>query len=125
MTADEGSSDRLPFPDGSFDAVFCTSMLHHLPAATQMATIVEMRRVLRPGGRIVVVDMQRPKNISVAFSTIGLAHFFRPRATMPDWRSIEELLTKQGVQSVDRRAIWGETVCAVTGWTAVPQGTAR
>ena len=44
----EGSSDRLPFPDASFDVVFCTLMLHHLPAPMQLATVAEMCRVLRP-----------------------------------------------------------------------------
>src|SRR5207247_2407714 len=31
----EGSADRLGFPDASFEVVFCTLMLHHLPAPTQ------------------------------------------------------------------------------------------
>jgi ubiquinone/menaquinone biosynthesis C-methylase UbiE len=116
----EGSADRLAFPDASFDAVFCTLMLHHLPAPMQMATIVEIRRVLRPGGRIVIVDMQRPRKISIVFSHLGLVHIFRSRATLPDWQKIEELLTQQGVQIVSRRAIWGETVTALVGRVAPP-----
>ena len=111
----EGWSDRLAFPDASFDAVFCTLMLHHLPAAMQMATIVEMRRVLRPGGRIIIVDMQRSRKISVVFSHIGFVHLLRSRATLPDWEKIEEVLTQQGVQVVSRRAIWGETVRMLAG----------
>src|SRR5262245_47135714 len=55
----EGSADHLAFPDASFDVVFCTLMLHHLPSPMQLGTIAEMRRVLRPEGRIVIVDMQR------------------------------------------------------------------
>jgi ubiquinone/menaquinone biosynthesis C-methylase UbiE len=113
----EGSSDHLPFPDASFDAVFCTLMLHHLPAPMQLATVAEMRRVLRPGGRIIIVDMQRPKRIFAVFSRIGLIHLFRSHATIPDWQKIEEILTQQGIQSVNRQAIWGETVCALVGRT--------
>jgi ubiquinone/menaquinone biosynthesis C-methylase UbiE len=111
----EGSSDRLAFPDASFDAVFCTLMRHHLPAPMQTATVEEMGRVLRPRGRIVIVDMQRPRRISGVFSHIGLVHFFRSRATLPDWQKIEELLIEQGVHLASRRAIWGETVCALVG----------
>lgn len=114
----EASSDRLPFADGSFDVVFCTLMLHHLPASMQVATVTEMRRVLRPGGRIIIVDMQRPEKISAAFSHIGLLHLFRSRATLPDWQGIEQLLAQLGVQLAARRGVWGETVCALVGRTA-------
>jgi ubiquinone/menaquinone biosynthesis C-methylase UbiE len=43
-------SERLPFPDASFDLVFGHAVLHHLPDLE--ASFSEFRRVLRPGGRI-------------------------------------------------------------------------
>lgn len=49
----EGSS--LPFPNESLDAVFANMYLHH--AADPLAAIREMVRVLRPGGRLVITDM--------------------------------------------------------------------
>ena len=49
----DGSS--LPFPDESLDAVFANMYLHH--AADPLAAIQEMVRVLRPGGRLVITDM--------------------------------------------------------------------
>ena len=119
----EGSADRLAFSDASFDVVFCTLMLHHLPALMQAVSICEMRRVLRPGGRIVIVDMQQVRTISAAFSLVALFHIFHQfgsRATMPDWQKIEELLTQQGVQLVSRGAIWGETVRSLVGRIASP-----
>lgn len=121
----KGSSDHLTFPDASFDVVFCTLMLHHLPAPMQLATVAEMRRVLRPGGQIIIVDMQRPKRISAVFSHIGLVHLFRSRASLPDWEKIEELLTQQGVHLAPRTAIWGETVCVLVGRTIPPAASAR
>jgi ubiquinone/menaquinone biosynthesis C-methylase UbiE len=111
----EESSDRLPFSDASFDVVFCTLMLHHLPAPMQMGTIAEMQRVLRPGGRIIIVDMQRPAKISARFSHIGLIHMFSSHAMLPDWPKIEGRLTQKGVQLDQRRAVWGEIVCALVG----------
>jgi ubiquinone/menaquinone biosynthesis C-methylase UbiE len=111
----EGSSDRLPFADASFDVVFCTLMLHHLPPAMQSRTVAEMRRVVRPGGRIVVVDMARPKTVTGVFSHIGLIHLFRSRAMVPDWPAIETFLMQHGVRSITQRAIWGETVIALLG----------
>lgn len=45
----------LPFPDESLDAVFANMYLHHTP--DPQAAIREMVRVLRPGGRLVITDM--------------------------------------------------------------------
>ncbi|MBI4832140.1 MAG: class I SAM-dependent methyltransferase [Candidatus Lindowbacteria bacterium] len=56
----EGSIDELPFPDKSFDAIFSTLMLHHVPEKVKKGAFREMRRVLRPGGRIVVADFGPP-----------------------------------------------------------------
>jgi ubiquinone/menaquinone biosynthesis C-methylase UbiE len=117
----EGSADSLPFADASFDVVFCTLMLHHLPAPMQAATVAEIRRVVRSGGRIVIVDMQRAEKISGAFSHIGLIHLFRSRATLPDWQGIEQLLAQRGVQLATRRPVWGETVCALVGRATAPR----
>lgn len=50
------SIEALPFPDGQFDAVLNTVMLHHLPRKVREAGIREIRRVLKPGGRVLIVD---------------------------------------------------------------------
>ena len=45
----------LPLPDSSMDAVFANMYLHHCP--DPLAAIREMVRLLRPGGRLVLTDM--------------------------------------------------------------------
>ncbi len=45
----------LPLPDGSVDAVFANMYLHHCP--DPLAAIREMARLLKPGGRLIITDM--------------------------------------------------------------------
>ncbi len=53
---EEGDAERLPFPPGSFDLAISRHLLWTLPHPE--AAIDEWIRVLRPGGRLVVVDGQ-------------------------------------------------------------------
>jgi ubiquinone/menaquinone biosynthesis C-methylase UbiE len=50
----EGDACRLPFPDAAFDTVVCTLGLCGIP--DERVAIAEMRRVLRPGGRLLLLD---------------------------------------------------------------------
>jgi SAM-dependent methyltransferase len=47
-------ADALPYPDGAFDCLTCIEVLEHVPPARWSAALREMRRVLRPGGRLVL-----------------------------------------------------------------------
>ena len=50
----EGDAHDLPFPDASFDSVVCTYSLCNIP--DEGVAIAEMKRVLRPGGRLLLLD---------------------------------------------------------------------
>lgn len=54
----EGRAESLPFPDGTFDVVSMSYMLRHIEDL--MLAFAEARRVLRPGGRIVIFEVTRP-----------------------------------------------------------------
>jgi ubiquinone/menaquinone biosynthesis C-methylase UbiE len=60
VRADAGT---LPFADDSFDAVSVSYGLHELPAAVRWRALGEIRRVLRPGGQLVVADLDRPPRL--------------------------------------------------------------
>jgi len=55
----EGDALRLPFPDGSFDAVVNGFMLRNVTDVE--AALAEMARVVRPGGRVVCLEMTWPR----------------------------------------------------------------
>jgi ubiquinone/menaquinone biosynthesis C-methylase UbiE len=65
-------AEALPFFDGHFDVVLSTVMLHHLPGKLRNLCASEIRRVLRPGGRVLAVDFgTRPGERGI------VAHFHR------------------------------------------------
>ena len=49
-----GDSEHLPFPDGSFDVVYCNDSFHHYPAPEHV--LAEVRRVLRENGTFIMCD---------------------------------------------------------------------
>jgi ubiquinone/menaquinone biosynthesis C-methylase UbiE len=53
-------AEVLPFADATFDAVVSTTVLHCLPDAARRQSVAEMRRVLKPGGRLLAVDFGGP-----------------------------------------------------------------
>lgn len=63
----QGDAERLPLRDAAFDAVCCGFALRNF--ASLPAAISEMARVLRPGGRIALLDVDRPRS-----RVIGAAH---------------------------------------------------
>lgn len=53
-----GDAESLPFPDATFDLVTCRRAAHHFPSIPR--AVAEMVRVLRPGGKLGLVDMAAP-----------------------------------------------------------------
>ena len=50
----QGEFDRIPFPDSPFSGVICTAAFDHVTFDTAQAAIAEIRRVLAPGGVILL-----------------------------------------------------------------------
>ena len=55
MALIRGTAQHLPFPDASFDKVFCINAIHHFP--DKPAYLREVRRLLRPGGRMLTIGL--------------------------------------------------------------------
>jgi ubiquinone/menaquinone biosynthesis C-methylase UbiE len=52
-----GRAESMPFPSASFDAALVTDALHHF--RDQPGAFAELARVVRPGGRVLVLDLDR------------------------------------------------------------------
>ena len=60
VTVVEGDATAMPFPDGSFSAATCFTMLHHVPSPElQDRLLAETFRVLEPGGTFAGSDSTR------------------------------------------------------------------
>ena len=55
-----GFAEKLPFEDNSFDNIFCSFVWRNVSDTNKAFN--EVYRVLRPGGKFVLLDMTRPKN---------------------------------------------------------------
>lgn len=53
-------SKKMPYPDLEFDMLISNSLAHHLP--DPLSFFVEIKRLVRPGGAILIRDLIRPEN---------------------------------------------------------------
>jgi demethylmenaquinone methyltransferase/2-methoxy-6-polyprenyl-1,4-benzoquinol methylase len=88
----EGSADSLPFGDGELDALTFTYLLRYVD--DPVATLRELARVVRPGGRIAMLEFGLPRGlwrplwelyVRVGLPTAG-------RAISPGWREVGRFL---------------------------------
>lgn len=96
---EEAAVQALPYPDAHFDAVLSTLMLHHLPRAARQQALREVRRVLKPGGRVLVVDFMTPARERTGL--LARVH----RHGHVDFRDVAALLHDAGFELVDSDAV--------------------
>ena len=94
----EAIVEALPFADASFDVVTSTMMLHHLGRVGREECAREIKRVLKPGGRVLAVDFNNPGKKR---GIIGHLH----RHGHVDVRYLVELVENAGFTIVDRGGV--------------------
>ena len=62
-----GVIEDIPFPNDYFDVVLSSLTIHHLPDALKREGFVNIRRVLKPGGHLFIVDFEPPDNPAIRF----------------------------------------------------------
>lgn len=105
----EGDALALPFPQGSFDLVLCQQGLQFVP--DRAGAVREMRRVLTPGGRVLVIVLQALQR-HPAFEALGEAvarqlglsvSAVMTPFSLPDADELRTLFTAAGFQHVEVR----------------------
>jgi ubiquinone/menaquinone biosynthesis C-methylase UbiE len=90
--------ESLPFADATFDLATSTFMLHHLPEDVIAKGLAEVRRVLKPGGRFVIVDFASDSGsfLGHLLSIVGHSH---GKSTFPD---LEAALHRAGFTTTEK-----------------------
>lgn len=93
-------AQALPFADAGFDLALGTMMLHHLDRAARVEFAAQLRRVVRPGGRALLVDFDRPEP-----RKRGFAGHFRHGHGHVNPQEIKGLLEGAGFQPMESGSV--------------------
>lgn len=127
----EGDALKLPFPDQSADGIINAFVFRNLD--DRMAALNEWRRVLKPGGRCVILELSRPDNpfllagyhlYTRLFVPLAAALFSRIQdyqylinsiASFPPQNIILDMMTSAGFSQVKAYSLSGGVVRIYTG----------
>ena len=90
--------EALPFADACFDVVLSSLMMHHLPADLKPRALAEIRRVLKPDGRLVVVDFKQPTSRLGRLAPVWQLHRAAADHSVQD---LAALLSKAGFTAIE------------------------
>ena len=102
-----GDSSALEFRSGSYDRALLFFLLHEQPAPVRRKTLEEAVRVVRPGGRVVIVDYHRPRRFHPLYWPMrGIFRALEPFA-FDFWQDDLAALTGKRIASLEKRTFFG------------------
>lgn len=104
-----GDSSSLAAPDASYDQVLLFFLLHEQPETVRRQTLAEALRVVKPGGKVVIVDYHRPARWHPLRPLMRLVFKHLEPYAMDLWRKpVESFLPRRfEPQSVTSRTWFG------------------
>jgi ubiquinone/menaquinone biosynthesis C-methylase UbiE len=128
-----GDAAAMPYPNQAFDLVLAAAVLHEMLPRARAATLGEMTRVLRPGGRMLLIDYEagpvRPVRGWITRGIIAAVEVAAGRSHHRNYRDfmahggLPPLLEAQGISVSQRRIVSGGAIGLYLLHTSDPEGT--
>ncbi|MDZ4794454.1 MAG: class I SAM-dependent methyltransferase [Bacteroidota bacterium] len=117
LTLQLGNSDHLPFPDNSFDKIFCINVIYFWDKPAEH--LKEIYRVLKPAGRFYATVRTRESMLQMPFTKYGFSFYDTNRwkevLEETGLRFIEEKTVDEPVIEFDDKKIVVQSLCSVAG----------
>jgi ubiquinone/menaquinone biosynthesis C-methylase UbiE len=98
-----GDSSAMAYADASFDQVLLFFLLHEQPESVRRGTLAEAMRVVKPGGKVVIVDYHRPVALHPMRPLMRLVFGRLEPYAMDLWRHRIDEFMPAGVEPATRR----------------------
>jgi len=104
IVLEHGLASQLPYPDGSFDCVLTSLMIHHLTTTDKRTAMAEVYRVLRPGGEFHIADFGPPRGVYARLVSALIRGL--ERATENLKGLLPDMLRQAGFEGVEETAYY-------------------
>ena len=101
-----GNASRMPFEDASFDLIVCRAAFKNFSAP--VAALREMRRVLRPGGKAIIIDLRKDTPLAAIDAYVAKMHTNAVNAAIIRW-TFRLMLLKRAYTEKDFRSFISES----------------
>ncbi|MGE3180262.1 MAG: class I SAM-dependent methyltransferase [Phycisphaerae bacterium] len=97
-----GDSEHLPFADQTFDILTCCNSFHHYP--NQAAVVAEFKRVLKPRGKMILIDGFRDNVIGSVIFDIGVQTIEKD-VHHASWREFREMMESAAFATILQKKV--------------------
>jgi ubiquinone/menaquinone biosynthesis C-methylase UbiE len=120
LRLDQGLAYALPYPEGFFERVLSSLMIHHLQSEAKSRTILEVLRVLTPGGEFHIADFGPPRSTWARLASLVLVHLEEVRDNYEG--RLPRLLAEAGFTTAEETGSFSTVFGTLTVWKAAKPG---